>query len=272
MYPDEKTDVKKDDLELLLAIIQHVGSENVDFKAVAELVGFEGTQAVPPGKGLWVASELLCHKPEKFATCPDAYLPLSFSCYKSSSSPFPLPFPIPTQSARPLSILFQNEWQRWYQLPHLLPPSYRPSYRMEINRRRQWHCWQCCTHSRSRDVCALLKLCQTQKANIRIYRQRKFKKIVEASGKYKLEKGKIALKDADGTMPATPNNKDTDSAAVTTPGTGKKRGRPAKVKTPAKKKTKKALTPEEESDDLDEEAMKKEDGKAEEENIDEDED
>ncbi|KAK5089489.1 hypothetical protein LTR70_001627 [Exophiala xenobiotica] len=55
--------------------------------------------------------------------------------------------------------------------------------------------------------------------------QRKFKRIVDASGKYKLENGKVVLKDGDGltsTSTSTPS-----TPTPTTPVSGKKRGRKA---------------------------------------------
>lgn len=52
MSSTEENNTKKDEFELLLAIIHHVGSDSIDFKEVAKSINFEGTAAVPAQKGL----------------------------------------------------------------------------------------------------------------------------------------------------------------------------------------------------------------------------
>ena len=75
---------------------------------------------------------------------------------------------------------------------------------------------------------------------------------MEASGKYKLDKGKIVLKDAaEVATPSTPSGNGAATVEVpNTPSTtGKKRGRPAKATVPAaKKKAKKAQSEEDEAE------------------------
>ncbi|KAK5938287.1 hypothetical protein PMZ80_009257 [Knufia obscura] len=93
-----------------------------------------------------------------------------------------------------------------------------------------------------KEVATLNGLADTKAVPAQKHAQRKFKRIVDASGKYKLENGKVVLKDGDGTTPTVPST-------PKTPAGGKKRGRTAAAVGGSAKAAKKVKKEKEQSEE-----------------------